>query len=90
MAEEKELSAFQQAVKIADHDRRIADVENDMRTIKPIVYDTASSVKQIEKSVGKMEQNSDKIRGYFLSAIIIGVVGLVFTAVTFWITKGGV
>lgn len=71
---------FQQAVTVADHERRLQELEKDVSTIKPIVYDTASSVKQIEKSVEKMEQNSDKIKGYFLAAAISGVVGVVFIA----------
>ncbi len=59
------MNEFQQAVSIADHERRIDELEKDMKAVKPIVYDTASSVKQIEKSVEKMEKNSDKIKGYF-------------------------
>lgn len=77
---EKENVEIRQAVVNADHARRISELENDMKTVKPIVYDTASSVKQIEKSVGKMEQNSDKIKGYFLAAAISGVIGIVFIA----------
>lgn len=76
----KEVSTFQQAVAIKDHERRLMELEKDVNTIKPIVYNTASSVKQIEKSVEKMEQNSDKIKGYFLAAAISGVVGVVFLA----------
>lgn len=76
---EKETQ-FQQAVTVADHERRLQELEKDVSTIKPIVYDTASSVKQIEKSVEKMEQNSDKIKGYFLAAAISGLVGVVFIA----------
>jgi|GEM_PF-1309685 len=76
----KEVSKFQQAVTITDHERRLMELEKDVNTIKPIVYNTASSVKQIEKSVEKMEQNSDKIKGYFLAAAISGVVGVVFLA----------
>lgn len=74
------MNEFQQAVSIADHERRIDELEKDMKAVKPIVYDTASSVKQIEKSVEKMEKNSDKIKGYFLAAAISGVVGIVFIA----------
>lgn len=77
---EKETSLFQQAITQADHERRIIELENDMKTIKPIVYDTSTSVKQIEKSVEKMEQNSDKIKHYFLAAAISGIVGIVFLA----------
>ena len=80
MAEE-ELSPFQQAVKLTDHERRIKDMEDDMKTLKPIVYDTSNSVKQIEKSVGKMEANSDKMRGYILAAVVTGVIGIVFVAI---------
>ncbi|KOS68384.1 hypothetical protein AEA09_07320 [Lysinibacillus contaminans] len=76
----KGVSTFQQAVTAVDHERRLSELEKDVNTIKPIVYNTASSVKQIEKSVGKMEQNSDKIKGYFLAAAISGVVGIVFIA----------
>lgn len=65
--EAKEVTTFQQAVTVADHERRLTELEKDVNTIKPIVYDTASSVKQIEKSVAKMEKNSDKIKGYFFS-----------------------
>ncbi|WP_313891104.1 hypothetical protein [Psychrobacillus sp.] len=82
--EENELSTFQQAVKLTDHERRISDLENDVKTIKPIVYETSNSVKSIEKSVEKMEKNSDKIKGYFLAAAITasvgGVIGIVFIA----------
>ena len=79
MAEES--TAFQQALKLADHDRRIAEMEADMKTIKPIVYETSNSVKQIEKSVGKMEANSDKKRGYVQAAVVTGVIGIVFIAI---------
>ncbi|MDM5233437.1 hypothetical protein [Lysinibacillus pakistanensis] len=73
-------TTFQQAVTMADHERRLQELEKDVSTIKPIVYNTASSVKQIEKSVEKMEKNSDKIKGYFLAAAISGVIGIVFIA----------
>ncbi|AVK85254.1 hypothetical protein C3943_17825 [Lysinibacillus sp. B2A1] len=73
-------TTFQQAVTAADHERRLQELEKDVSTIKPIVYNTASSVKQIEKSVEKMELNSDKIKGYFLAAAISGVIGVVFIA----------
>lgn len=73
-------SELQQALAQADHERRIKELETDMKTIKPIIYNTSNSVKQIEKSVEKMEKNSDKIRGYFLAAAISGVVGIVFIA----------
>lgn len=73
-------TTFQQAVTVADHERRLKELEKDVSTIKPIVYNTASSVKQIEKSVEKMEQNSDKIKGYFLAAAISGVIGIVVIA----------
>lgn len=78
MAESK--NDVETAVTIMDHTRRLEELEKDMKTIKPIVYETSSSVKQIEKSVGKMEQNSDKIKGYFLAAAITGVVGIFFIA----------
>lgn len=71
---------LQQALVQADHERRIKELEQDMKTIKPIVYETSNSVKQIEKSVEKMEQNSDKIKGYILVAVITGVIGMVFVA----------
>ncbi|MEQ6048915.1 hypothetical protein U2I53_07745 [Lysinibacillus capsici] len=73
-------TTFQQAVTVADHEKRLQELEKDVSTIKPIVYNTVSSVKQIEKSVEKMEQNSDKITGYFLAAVIRGVVGVLFIA----------
>ena len=60
----------------ADVERRVESLELDMKTIKPIVY----SVKQIEKSVERMEVNSEKIKGYFLSAVITGIVGIVYVA----------
>ncbi|MFP7201096.1 hypothetical protein SFC08_08975 [Lysinibacillus halotolerans] len=75
-----ENNELQKALAQADHERRIVELERDMKTIKPIVYDTSNSVRQIEKSVEKMEQNSDKIKGYFLAAAISGVVGIVFIA----------
>lgn len=74
------MNDFQQAVSITDHERRIVELENDMKNIKPIVYDTSNSVKQIVKSVEKMEKNSDKIKGYFLAAAISGLVGIAFIA----------
>jgi len=84
VTEEKELNTFQQAVAITDHERRIAELEGDVKTIKPIVYNTSNSVKSIEKSVEKMEKNSDKIKGYFLAAAITatvtGVIGIIFIA----------
>lgn len=65
-----------------DVTRRLEKVEKDIEVIKPIVYNTSNSVKQIEKSVEKMEVNSDKIKGYFLASLITatvgGVVGVVF------------
>lgn len=76
----QETTFQQQAVTVADHERRLQELEKDVSTIKPIVYNTASSVKQIEKSVEKMEQNSDKIKVYFLAAAISGVVGVLFIA----------
>ncbi|WP_291759929.1 hypothetical protein [Lysinibacillus sp. UBA5990] len=38
-------TTFQQAVTVADHERRLQELEKDVSTIKPIVYNTASSVK---------------------------------------------
>lgn len=70
-----------QALINQDNQRRIEELEKDMKTMKPIVYETASSVKQIEKSVEKMEKNSDKIKGYFLAAAISGGVGIVFIVI---------
>jgi len=81
MSDGKQLNSFETSVKIMDHDRRIDELEADMKNIKPIVYDTANSVKNIEKSVSKMEANSDRMRGYLLSAVIVALVGLVFTAI---------
>ena len=60
----------------ADVERRVESLELDMKSIKPIVY----SVKQIEKSVERMEANSEKIKGYFLSAVITGIVGIIYVA----------
>ena len=60
----------------ADVERRVESLESDMKRIKPIVY----SVKQIEKSVERMEVNSEKIKGYFLSAVITGIVGIIYVA----------
>lgn len=79
--EERDLNTL---VKLTDHERRIVELESDMKTIKPVVYNTSNSVKQIEKSVEKMEKNSDKIKGYFLAAAITatvtGVVGIILIA----------
>lgn len=77
----KEMDTFELSVKSIDTDRRLTGLEEDMKAIKPIVYDTASSVKQIERSVEKMTENSDKMRNYFLSGLISGAVGLAFFAV---------
>lgn len=82
------MTPFQIAVKIQDHERRIKEQEDDMKAIKPIVYDTAGSVKQIERSVSKMEENSNKIRGYFLAASITAVVGGAIGLVFFVIQSG--
>ena len=64
----------------ADVERRVESLELDMKSIKPIVYSTEASVKQIEKSVERMEVNSEKIKGYFLSAVITGIVGIIYVA----------
>lgn len=76
-----EMSNFEISVKIVDHERRLNEQESDMKAIKPIVYDTSSAVRHIEKSVEKMTENSDKIRGYFLAALISGAVGIGYFAV---------
>ncbi|MEK4713491.1 hypothetical protein [Sporosarcina sp. FSL K6-5500] len=75
-----EMSNFEISVKILDFERRMKEQESDMKSIKPIVYETSSAVKQIEKSVNKMVENSDKMRGYFLSALVAGGVGIAFFA----------
>lgn len=46
MAEES--NAFQQAVKLTDHDRRIAEMEDDMKIIKPIDYIKAKKINEQE------------------------------------------
>ena len=71
----------EQALFKADVERRLQHLEGDMKSIKPIVYSTEASVKQIEKSVERMELNSEKIKGYFLAAAISGVVGIAFVAI---------
>lgn len=76
-----DMSNVNLLVSSKDHERRIVDLEADMKAIKPIVYDTANAVKQIEKSVVRMTENSDKIRGYFLAALISGAVGIGYFAV---------
>ena len=76
-----QLSNFEISLKLIDYERRIKVNEDDLKAIKPIVYDLASAVKQIEKSGNKMEENSDKMRGYFLSALVMGAVGIGFCAV---------
>ncbi|UNT53572.1 MULTISPECIES: hypothetical protein [Lysinibacillus] len=43
----EKMNDFQQAVSITDHERRIVELENNMKNIKSIVYDTSNSVKQI-------------------------------------------
>lgn len=81
MEDNNELINFETTVKLMDHNRRIDDLEQDMKSIKPIVYETSNSVKQIQKSVEKMENNSDKMRGYILSAVVVGVIGIIFIAI---------
>ena len=77
----KELNPFEITVKLMDHNRRIEYLEGDMKTVKPIIYDTSASVKRIEKSVEKMETNSEKTRGYIQAAVITGIVGVLVLAV---------
>ncbi|MEH6941539.1 hypothetical protein [Bacillus sp. JJ722] len=78
MAEEKELSAFQQAVKLEDHARRLKEVEDDMKNIKPIVYETSSSVKSIKESVKEMKDNTKIIKNAFIGSAIAAI----FTVIT--------
>ena len=81
MTDGKQLNPFEIAVKMMDHSRRIEELEGDMRTIKPIIYDTAASAKRIEKSVEKMEMHSEKLKGYIQAAVITGIVGILILAV---------
>lgn len=85
----KELTPFALSLKIMDQERRIKELEDDMKEIKPIVYDTSRSVKAIERSVEKMTENSEKIRGYFLNALIVGGLGILFFALQSLLTSGG-
>lgn len=87
--EVRELSPFAVSLRLMEHERRIKELEGDMKEIKPIVYDTSRSVKAIEKSVEKMTENSEKIRGYFLNALIVGGLGILFFALQSWLTTGG-
>ena len=75
-----EMSYFEMSLKLIDYERRIADTESDLKVMKPIVYETSSAVKQIERSVNKMLDNSDKTRGYLLSSLVAGAVGIAFFA----------
>ena len=85
----KELNSLETTVKLIEHSRRLSDLEQDIKAIKPIVYETANSVKQIEKLVGKMEANSDKMRGYILAAVTTGIIGIVFIALKQTLGIGG-
>lgn len=85
----KELTPFAMTLRLMDQERRLRELEGDMKEIKPIVYDTSRSVKAIEKSVEKMTENSEKIRGYFLNALIVGGLGILFFALQSWLTTGG-
>lgn len=67
-------------VQLVDYERRIKDLEDDVKALTPLIYGTITSVRQIEKSVERMEKNSDRIKNYFLAAAISGVVGIVFIA----------
>lgn len=87
--EVKELSPFAMSLRLMEQERRIKELEGDMKEIKPIVYDTSRSVKAIEKSVEKITENSEKIRGYFLNALIVGGLGILFFAFQSWLTTGG-
>jgi len=89
MGDEKALNHFETSVKLMDHGRRITELEADLKTIKPIVYETANSVKSIEKSVGKMETNSDKMRGYIQGGVVAGVLAIVFFAIKSMLGIGG-
>jgi len=78
---ESGLSAFEQSVMLINNNRRLDNLEGDMRTIKPIVYETATSAKQIEKSVAKMEKNSEQTKNFIVGSSISGVVAIVFVAI---------
>ena len=75
------LSAFEQAVMTVNNNRRLDILEGDMKTIKPIVYETATSTKQIEKSVKKIEKNSEHVRNTVVGGFIMGVISIVFIAI---------
>jgi len=83
LEKEKEggLSAFEQSVMLINNNRRLDNLEGDMKTIKPIVYETATSAKQIEKSVKKMEKNSEHVRNTVVGGFIMGIIGIVFIAI---------
>lgn len=89
MAEEKGLNNFELSVSMMDHSRRITELEADLKTIKPIIYNTANSVRSIEKSVSKMESNSDKMRGYIQGGVVAGILAIVFFAIKSMLGIGG-
>lgn len=61
-----------------EHERRLSDVEQDMKVIKPIVYNTSNSVNRIDDSVKEMKDTSKQIKMYVVSSVIVGIVGIVF------------
>ena len=74
------MTNFELALEVMDLKRQTQENKEDIKAMKPIVYDTANSVKQIEKSVDKMEKNSDRIKGYIQAGVISGILGIVFLA----------
>ncbi len=76
-------------IDIRELQRRMEDVEGDVKTMKPILYDTVNSVKNIERSVTKMEEinnrqiaemvdNGKKIKMYVITAIVGGIISMAF------------
>ena len=81
----KVLDNFELSVNQVDHERRIKVLEDDMKQIKPIVYDTQRSVNQIEKSVNKVAEDLSQIKKSnddFKIYIIKTGIGMVVTVVT--------
>lgn len=71
-----ELSPFEVAFKMKSHEEKIAELEAEMKHIKPIVYETASSVKAINKSVSGIEENSRVIKNAVIGAIFSVLTGV--------------
>ena len=74
------ISNFELALEVRDLKRQTQENTDDIKTMKPIVYSTANDVKQIAKSVDKMEKNIDRVLGFVQSGVIAGIIGIIFLA----------